>query len=62
MRALLRRLIGAPSPTSSLAARYRPTWRTPVGQTQTTKKLGDVVITPTGFERLTSEGFKRIEL
>lgn len=61
MRALLRRLIGAPSPKSSVAARYRPAWRTPVGQTHTVKKLGDVVITPTGFERLTPNGFERID-
>lgn len=61
MRALLRRLIGAPPAKPSLTARYRPTCRTPVGQTQTIKKLGDVVITPTGFERLTPNGFKRID-
>lgn len=42
-------------------ARFRPAWRMPVGETRTTKKLGDVEMTATGFERLTSEGFKRID-
>ncbi|WP_333885720.1 hypothetical protein [Sphingobium yanoikuyae] len=43
------------------ATRYRPAWRTPVGETRTPKELGDVEMTSTGFERLTTDGFKRID-
>ena len=44
----------------STAARYRPAWRVPVGETRTEKKIGDVKMTARGFERLTAEGFRRI--
>lgn len=43
------------------AARYRPAWRTPVGQTKTVKAIGDVEITTRGFERLTVDGFRRVD-
>lgn len=43
------------------ATRYRPAWRTQVGETRTPKKTGDVEMTATGFERLTPQGFKRID-
>ena len=43
------------------ATRYRPAWRTEVGEMRTAKKIGDVEMTATGFERLTPEGFKRID-
>jgi hypothetical protein len=48
-----------PAPRST-AARYRPAWRVPVGETRTVKNVGDVEMTARGFERLTADGFKRI--
>lgn len=46
--------------TRSTAARYRPAWRVPVGETRTVKNVGDVEMTARGFERLTADGFRRI--
>lgn len=47
--------------TRSTAARYRPAWRVPVGETRTVKNVGDVEMTARGFERLTSDGFQPVE-
>ncbi len=49
-----------PAPRST-AARYRPAWRVPVGETRTVKNVGDVEMTARGFERLTAEGFQPVE-
>lgn len=43
------------------ATKYRPKWRTAVGETRTVKAIGDVEITATGWERRTEQGFRRIE-
>lgn len=45
--------------TRSTAARYRPAWRTPAGETRTQKKVGDVELAATGCFRLTTNGFVR---
>lgn len=50
-----------PAPRST-AARYRPAWRTPAGDTRTEKNVGDVEMTANGFERLTDHGFQRVEV
>ncbi|WP_311271337.1 hypothetical protein [Sphingobium sp. WCS2017Hpa-17] len=44
----------------SVAARYRPAWREPVGQTRTEKKIGDVEITATGTYRQMASGWERV--
>lgn len=49
-----------PAPRST-AARYRPAWRAPVGETRTVKNVGDVEMTARGFERLTADGFQPVE-
>lgn len=43
----------------STAARYRPAWRTKVGEIRTDKKVGDVEITSNGFERMTATGWTK---
>ena len=43
----------------STAARYRPAWRTKVGEIRTDKKVGDVEITSNGFERKTESGWTK---
>ncbi|WP_167706606.1 hypothetical protein [Sphingobium fuliginis] len=48
-----------PAPRST-AARYRPAWRAPVGETRTEKKIGDCEVTATGCFRRTADGFERI--
>lgn len=40
--------------------RYRPAWRTAVGETRTVKEIGHVEMTADGFERRTIEGFQRV--
>jgi len=45
----------------STAARYRPAWRVPIGETRPVKNVGDVEMTARGFERLTAEGFQPVE-
>lgn len=42
------------------ATRYRPAWRTPVGETRTEKKVGDVEVATNGCFRNTADGFQRI--
>jgi hypothetical protein len=49
-----------PAPRST-AARYRPAWRTPAGDSRTVKNVGDVEMTARGFERLTVDGFQPVE-
>lgn len=56
---MTRPITPALSQARSTAARYRPAWRTKVGDIRTDKKVGDVEITSSGFERMTANGWTK---